>query len=85
MIDPSRTGLQPVALRIIAAIFFLIVVAALLLEFVENANDTTPKPPDLLIPTTASVAQKRTPRTGPHPKLPEMVSAVNAMNSTPKV
>ena len=70
---------------IIAGIFFAIVLAALLLEFIENANDTTPKPPDLLIPPTASVAQKRTPRTGLHPKLPEMVSAVNTMNPAPKV
>lgn len=62
-----------IACIIIAGIFFAIVLAALCLEFIANATDTNPKPPDLLIPSVSSAPQTLQPQRGLHAKLAQVV------------
>jgi hypothetical protein len=49
-----------IACIIIAAIFFAMVMIALIIEFIAGASDSTPKPPDLLIPSASVQASPAT-------------------------
>lgn len=74
-----------IACIIIAAVFFVIVLAALGLEFITNATDTSPKPPDLLIPSVSAAPPTGQPQHVLHTELAQVVATVNPMNAMPKV
>jgi hypothetical protein len=58
-----------IACIIIAAIFFAMVMIALILEFIAGASDATPKPPDLLIPAASVYGASPATEIALYPKL----------------